>query len=52
MLLEPAHGGATQVTIAQPQRLRGYSRTGALMLRRATDKRLDEALDGLERIFG
>ena len=36
-----------QVTIAQLQKLRGYSRTGALMLRRATNKRLDEALDGL-----
>ena len=52
VLLEPADGGGTQVTIAQLQRLRGYSRTGTLLLRRATDKRLDEALDGLERIFG
>jgi uncharacterized protein YndB with AHSA1/START domain len=51
VLLDPAHGGTTQVTIAQAQKLRGYSRTGALLLRRATDKRLDEALDGLERIL-
>jgi uncharacterized protein YndB with AHSA1/START domain len=50
VLLDPAHGGTTQVTIAQAQRLRGYSRTGALVLRRATDKRLDEALDALEQI--
>jgi Polyketide cyclase / dehydrase and lipid transport len=52
VLIEPAHGGTSQVTIAQLQRLRGYSRTGALMLRRATNKRLDEALDGLARIAG
>ncbi len=50
VLLDPTHGGTTQVTIAQAQRLRGYSRTGALLLRRATDKRLDEALDALEQI--
>ncbi len=52
VLLESADGGGTQVTIAQLQRLRGYSRTGTLLLRRATDKRLAEALDGLERVFG
>ena len=50
VLIEPAHGGTSQVTIAQLQKLRGYSRTGALMLRRATNKRLDEALDELARI--
>jgi uncharacterized protein YndB with AHSA1/START domain len=47
--LEPAPGG-TQVTIAQQQKLRGYSRTGGFLVRRATDTRLDEALDGLARI--
>jgi len=52
VLLDPAHGGTTQVTIAQAQRLRGYSRTGALLLRRATEKRLDEALDALGQIAG
>ena len=50
MLLEPAAGGGTQVTIAQLQRLRGFSRTGAVLLRRATERRLDEALDALEQI--
>jgi uncharacterized protein YndB with AHSA1/START domain len=50
VLLDPAPGGTTQVTIAQAQRLRGYSRTGALLLRRATDKRLEDALDALEQI--
>jgi hypothetical protein len=42
----------TSITIAQRQKLRGYSRTGGWMLRRATKSRLDEALDGLERICG
>jgi uncharacterized protein YndB with AHSA1/START domain len=45
-------GNGTRVTIAQRQKLKGYSRTGGFMLRRATTKKLDEALDGLERIFG
>lgn len=49
--VEPADAG-TKVTIAQRQRLRGYSKAGALAMRSATAKRLDEALDGLERIFG
>jgi uncharacterized protein YndB with AHSA1/START domain len=49
--VEPADDG-TKVTIAQRQRLRGYSKTGALAMRSATRKRLDEALDGLERILG
>ncbi|MBV8217113.1 MAG: SRPBCC family protein [Solirubrobacterales bacterium] len=50
ILLDPARGGTTQVTIVQAQKLRGYSRTGALMLRGATNKRLDEALEALARI--
>jgi uncharacterized protein YndB with AHSA1/START domain len=49
--LEP-EGAGTRVTIAQRQKLKGYSRTGGFMLRRATAKKLDEALDGLERILG
>jgi uncharacterized protein YndB with AHSA1/START domain len=49
--LEPVDGG-TEVTIGQLQKLRGYSRTGGLLLRRATRCKLDEALDGLERICG
>jgi uncharacterized protein YndB with AHSA1/START domain len=40
----------TEVTISQRQKLRGYSRTGGFMLRRATRSKLDEALDALERI--
>ncbi|MGH2869460.1 MAG: SRPBCC family protein [Solirubrobacteraceae bacterium] len=49
--LKPA-GEGTEVTIIQEQKLRGYSRTGGFMLRRATRGKLDEALDGLERLFG
>jgi uncharacterized protein YndB with AHSA1/START domain len=49
--LEPVQGG-TEVTIGQRQKLRGYSRTGGFLLRRATRSKLDEALDGLERICG
>lgn len=37
----------TLVTITQTQKLRGLSRTGGFMLRRATRRRLEEALDGL-----
>jgi uncharacterized protein YndB with AHSA1/START domain len=48
--LEPVEGG-TEVTIGQQQKLRGYSRTGGFLLRRPTKSRLDEALDGLERLF-
>jgi uncharacterized protein YndB with AHSA1/START domain len=51
VVVEPALEGS-RVTIAQRQRLRGYSRTGTLVVRRATVKRLDDALEGLERIFG
>jgi uncharacterized protein YndB with AHSA1/START domain len=47
--LEPADGG-TRVTLAQDHKLKGYSRTGGFLLRRATRKRLDEALEGLEQI--
>jgi uncharacterized protein YndB with AHSA1/START domain len=43
-------GSGTQVTIEQRQKLKGYSRTGGLLLRRATASKLDEALEGLERI--
>ena len=42
----------TTVTVEQRQRLRGYSRTGGFLLRRATQSKLDEALDGIERILG
>lgn len=46
--LEPEPEG-TRVTIELRQKLRGYSRTGGFVLRRATGSKLDEALQGLER---
>jgi Polyketide cyclase / dehydrase and lipid transport len=49
IVLEPADG-VTRVTIVLRQKLRGYSRTGGFLLRRATHARLDEALDGLEDV--
>lgn len=51
VLVDPAQGETSQVTIMQMQKLRGYSRTGALVMRRATNKRLDEALDALAQMF-
>jgi hypothetical protein len=48
VVLEP-DGAWTQVRIAQRQKLRGYSRTGAPLLRRGIARRLAEALAGLER---
>jgi len=41
--------GETSVTLASRERLRGLSRLGSPMMRRATRRRLDEALDGIER---
>src|SRR4051794_19326036 len=46
--LEPAEDG-TVVTIELRRRLKGTSRLGGFMFRRAGRKQLDEALDGLER---
>jgi len=50
IVLEPAEQG-TRVTIALAQKLRGYSRTGGFLLRRATRAKLDEALRELELIL-
>jgi uncharacterized protein YndB with AHSA1/START domain len=52
VVVEPAPEGATRVTIGQRHKLKGSSRLGALTMRRATGKRLDQALDGLVRILG
>jgi len=51
IVLAPSDDG-TRVTIEQRQKLRGYSRTGGFLLRRATGGKLDEALDGIERACG
>ena len=45
-------GPGTQVTLEADQKLRGMSRLGGFMLRRATGTQLDEALDGLEQAVG
>jgi uncharacterized protein YndB with AHSA1/START domain len=45
--LEPAEAG-TRVTIELRQKLRGWSRFGGFLFRRAGRDLLDEALDGLE----
>jgi carbon monoxide dehydrogenase subunit G len=50
--VEPGPDGGTRVTLAQRQKLRGYSKTGALAMRSATAKRLDQALEGLARVIG
>ena len=42
-------GGGTEVNLRTRQALRGLSRLGSPMMRRATRKTLTEALDGLER---
>ena len=55
VVLEPAEDNsrpATLVTVAERQKLRGYSKTGGWMLRGATKKRLDQALEGLAQIVG
>lgn len=49
IVLEP-EGTGTKVTIEQRQKLRGYSRTGGFMMKRAAREKLDQALEGLERI--
>ena len=46
--IEPA-GEGSSVTIEQRQKLRGLARLGRFLVRRATARVLDEALDGLER---
>ena len=50
--LEPAGERATRVQLRSEQELRGSYRFGGFMLRRATKRQLDEALDGIERAVG
>jgi uncharacterized protein YndB with AHSA1/START domain len=49
--IEPV-GEGTAVTVTLRQRLRGLSRLGGFMVRRATRRIIDEALDGLELALG
>ena len=46
--LAEADGGGTRVEVRQEQRLRGLSRLGGFLMRSATRRQLDEALDALE----
>jgi uncharacterized protein YndB with AHSA1/START domain len=48
--LEPVDGG-TAVAISEELGLRGFSRLGGGQVKRATKRKLDGALDGLERLF-
>jgi uncharacterized protein YndB with AHSA1/START domain len=48
IILEVDRAG-TRVTIAQRQKLRGYSRTGGVLVRRGTERILQHALEGLSR---
>jgi uncharacterized protein YndB with AHSA1/START domain len=50
--LEPDGEGRTRVELRAEQKLRGSYRFGGFMLRRATRRQLDEALDGLARAVG
>lgn len=48
--LEPVEGG-TEVSISEEMGLRGLSRLGGGQVKRAARRKLDGALDGLERLF-
>lgn len=47
-----AEGGGTRVALTSEERLRGRYRLGGWVVRRAARRRLDDALDGLERAVG
>jgi uncharacterized protein YndB with AHSA1/START domain len=50
--LSTAAGGGTLVRLTATEKLRGLNRFGGFIVRRAARRRLDEALDGLERAAG
>ena len=50
--LAEAGDAETKVTLASRERLRGMSRLGSPMMRMATRRRLDEALDGIDQAVG
>jgi carbon monoxide dehydrogenase subunit G len=49
VVVEPA-GEGSSVTVEIRQKLRGLSRFGGFLVKRATRRQLDEALDALERV--
>ena len=50
--LAPDDAGGTRVTLTIRQRMRGVGALGGFLVRRATRKQADEALDGLARLHG
>jgi uncharacterized protein YndB with AHSA1/START domain len=50
--LKAGSGDGTLVSLTFDERLRGLNRLGGFMVRRAARRRLDDALDGLERAVG
>ena len=52
VVLEPEGEECTRVRLTAEQSLRGKTRFGGMMIRRATRRNLDEALAGLKRAFG
>ena len=50
--LQPAGADATALTITVRRKLRGLARFGGIIMRRGTNRQLDEALDGLAAIYG
>ena len=49
--IEPVGDGRTKIVLEARQKLRGLSRFGGFLVRRATRRQLDEALDALERVL-
>jgi uncharacterized protein YndB with AHSA1/START domain len=49
--LEPEGGEATRVRLRSEERLRGLSRFGGHLMRGASKRRLDEALDGIDFVL-
>ena len=49
--LEPVEGGRTEVQISEQMGLRDFSRLGGGQVKRAAKRKIDRALDGLERLF-
>jgi uncharacterized protein YndB with AHSA1/START domain len=50
--LEPEGDAATRIELRAVQRLRGTSRFGGFLARRAARRQLDAALEGLQLMFG
>lgn len=50
--LAPAGDAATTLTITVVRRLRGLARFGGVIMLRGTRRQLNEALDGLQAIYG